>query len=217
MITAITNHCELKEIIMNTIKVLSLVVITALGSIVTAGQTFASEKSPHSVGAQLSGAAAKYKSSTQDGDGVGQLYLHYNYAINDMFSVELGLNNAADVDDWKCSDVNKDKFTCAKNDTKLFGLNADEVEYSNFVVAAKGQYSLSQRNSLYGKIGAQFYDYDISNNSKKVQSDDGVGLFLAAGWQYQWDNGLKINAGLQSMKMGYLKVAGTTLGLSYQF
>jgi hypothetical protein len=134
-----------------------------------------------------------------------------------MFSVELGFNTAADVDDWKCSDTNKDKFTCAKTNQKLFGFNADNLEYSNFVVAAKGQYSLTERNSLYGKVGAQFYDYELSNNKKILKSDDGVGLFLEAGWQYQWDNGLAINAGLQSMKMGDFKVAGTTLGLSYQF
>jgi len=85
------------------------------------------------------------------------------------------------------------------------------------VIAAKGQYSLTQRNSLYAKIGVQFYDYDISNDNEKLKSDDGAGLFLAAGWQYQWDNGFALNAGLQSMKMGDLKIAGSTLGMSYQF
>jgi len=202
---------------MNTIKALSLVVITALGSIATSGQALARDKSPHSIGAQISGVAAEYKNSTKDGDGAGQLYLHYNYAINKMFSVEVGLNNATDIDDWECNDDNKDKFTCTKNDIKLFGLDADELEYTNLVIAAKGQYSLTQRNSLYAKIGVQFYDYDISNDNEKLKSDDGAGLFLAAGWQYQWDNGFALNAGLQSMKMGDLKIAGSTLGMSYQF
>jgi len=202
---------------MNTIKALSLVVITALGSIATSSQAFATDKSPHSIGAQISGVAAEYKNSKKDGDGVAQLYLHYNYAINKMFSVEVGLNNATDIEDWDCKDNNKDKFTCSRNDTKIFDLEADELEYSNLVVAVKGQYSLTQRNSLYAKIGAQFYDYDISNDNKNVKSDDGVGLFLAAGWQYQWDNGFALNAGLQSMKMGDLKIGGSTLGMSYQF
>lgn len=217
IITAIKNKCELKEIIMKTIKVLSLVVITALAGVITTGQALATENSPHSIGAQLSGAAAKYKGSSEDDNGIGQVYLHYNYALNEIFSVEVGLNSAAEIDDWQCSDTNKDKFTCAKTDNKLFGIDANEIEYNNFVVAAKGHYSLTERHSLYGKVGVQFYDYELSNNNKVLKSDDGVGLFLEAGWQYQWDGGLRVNAGLQSMKMGDLEVAGTTLGLSYQF
>lgn len=202
---------------MKKLHILSIAIIATLGSSLLSEQAVAGEKNPHSVGVQLSGAAAKYKGSTQDGDGVGQIYFHYNYSFNNMFSIEAGINSGADADDWKCTDTKKDKYTCAKNDKKLFGLGADELEYTNYIIAAKGQYALTKRNSVYGKVGAQFYDYEISNSDKILQSDDGMGLFLEAGWQYQWDNGLKMNAGVQSIKMDDLKVAGSTIGLAYNF
>ena len=198
---------------LNKISVSIIAVLTTLGlsSVVNAAS-----KSPHSVGVQLSGGSAEYKDSKQDGDGVAQLYFHYNYAFSDIWSVEVGLNTAAEADKWKCTD-SKDKFVCEKQNNKLFNLNADKLNYSNVVVAGKGQYALTKRNSLYGKLGVQFYDYDIKNDKTTLAEDDGLGLFAEAGWQYKWDNGLALNAGLQTMKMGDLKVSGSTIGLKYHF
>ena len=96
-------------------------------------------------------------------------------------------------------------------------MDADKLEYSNLVIAAKGNYALSQRNSLYGKLGVQFYDYEISKSKSILVEEDGVGLFLEAGWGYQWDNGLAVNVGIQSIDMGDLDTAGATIGMRYHF
>ena len=74
-----------------------------LGSLLLAQQAMANTVKTHSFGAQLSGGSAQYKNSEQDGGGVAQLYLHYNYAFNEMFSLEVGLNGAQDADDWDLS------------------------------------------------------------------------------------------------------------------
>jgi hypothetical protein len=84
-------------------------------------------------------------------------------------------------------------------------------------VAAKGQYTLTKRNRLYGKIGAQFYEYEISQQGSKIVAEDGIGLFIETGWQYRWDNGIGMNVGLQSIDMGDLDVAGETVGKQYHF
>jgi hypothetical protein len=192
-------------------------VIVMLSTLLLAQTAIANTVKTHSFGAQLSGGSAQYKNSEQDGGGVAQLYLHYNYAFNEMFSLEVGLNGAQDADDWDCSDKKEDKFTCSKNEKKLFGMDADKLEYSNLVIAAKGNYALSQRNSLYGKLGVQFYDYEISKSKSILVEEDGVGLFLEAGWGYQWDNGLAVNVGIQSIDMGDLDTAGATIGMRYHF
>lgn len=192
-------------------------VVVMLSTLLLAQTAIANTVKTHSFGAQLSGGSAQYKNSEQDGGGVAQLYLHYNYAFNEMFSLEVGLNGAQDADDWDCSDKKEDKFTCSKNEKKLFGMDADKLEYSNLVIAAKGNYALSQRNSLYGKLGVQFYDYEISKSKSILVEEDGVGLFLEAGWGYQWDNGLAVNVGIQSIDMGDLDTAGATIGMRYHF
>lgn len=192
-------------------------VVVMLSTLLLAETAIANTVKTHSFGAQLSGGSAQYKNSEQDGGGVAQLYLHYNYAFNEMFSLEVGLNGAQDADDWDCSDKKEDKFTCSKNEKKLFGMDADKLEYSNLVIAAKGNYALSQRNSLYGKLGVQFYDYEISKSKSILVEEDGVGLFLEAGWGYQWDNGLAVNVGIQSIDMGDLDTAGATIGMRYHF
>lgn len=171
----------------------------------------------HSVGVQASVANVEFKNSTNDGNGVAQMYLHYNYAFNHIFSLEAGLNAGQENDDWKCEQDDDDKWSCKEKNLSLFDMNADKVEYSNIVIAAKAQYKLSQRNSLYGKLGAQYYDYEIKQRSTVLADDTGVGLYVEAGWQYRWDSGIGMDAGLKIMKMGDLKVAGTTLGISYAF
>lgn len=201
---------------MTKLKTLSISLVAILGTLGVSSMAQAATKGPHSIGVQLAGGGAEYKNSKQDGDGAGSIYFHYNYNFSDMLALEVGLNSGGDAEVWKCKDT-KDKLVCDKQTNKLFNLAADDFKYGNLVVAAKGQYALTERNSLYGKLGANFYDYEINNGKNKLASDDGIGLFAEAGWQYQWDNGVAVKAGYQLMNMGDLKVSGTTLGVSYQF
>ncbi len=171
----------------------------------------------HTFGAQWGVGGADFGNSNTDGDGVLQLYGYYNYAFNQNLALELGLNVGADVDDWDCHQDSDDDWHCNSNNSSLFDLDADEVTYSNFVVAIKGTFPLSKRNSLYGKIGGQSYDYEISKRDRVVIDDSGIGAFVEAGWQYRWDFGLGLNAGFQHMNMGDLDTSVLTAGVSYNF
>lgn len=198
---------------MITVKTLPILLTVALGFSAAAQDNL----KRHSVGVQGSLASAEYKNSTSDGRGVAQIYFHYDYAFDRTFSLELGVNAARENDDWNCERDDDDKWSCKEKDLSLFDIDADKLEYSNLVVAGKAQYQLNQRNSLYGKLGAQFYDYEIKQRSTLLADDSGLGIYAEAGWQYRWDNGIGIDAGLKLMKMGELRVAGTTLGVSYAF
>lgn len=197
-------------------KTRALLLTALLASTTIMGQAQASEEK-HKVGIQLSGGGAEYKGSSKDGDGVGQAYLYYNYQFSPMLALEVGLNGGSEADDWQCTEENDNKFTCKNNDKPLFNLDANKLEYGNLVVAGKGEYYLTKNNSLYAKLGANFYDYDIKQNSKVLNSDDGVGLFAELGWEYDFSNGLGINASYQFMDMGELDTYTLGVGLSYRF
>ena len=47
--------------------------------------------------------------------------------------------------------------------------------------------------------------------------DSGTGLFLEAGWQYQWDLGIGMNVGLRYQDMGDLTFTSSNVGISYSF
>ncbi|MFC3032422.1 porin family protein [Pseudoalteromonas fenneropenaei] len=179
--------------------------------------TQATANEPHQIGAQLNGGSAKYKSSSQDGDGVAELYFFYNYQFDPIWSLEAGITTGAEVDDWDCKDVNDDKFVCQRDNDALFKLNANKLDYNHFSVAAKAQFELTENSDLYGKVGVLRYDYEMKNGSKRVVDEDGFGYLAEAGWQYQWQNGIGLNIALRYTDMGDLDTTTLGAGISYRF
>lgn len=141
----------------------------------------------------------------------------YNYQALEHFSVEVAYNAAIELDSWECEEKYDDKWTCDTNNKPMFGLLATEFELDGFVVAIKGQIPISQRNSLYGKLGAQYYDYSFSRNGYTVESEYGTGVLFEAGWQYQWDMGIGMNVGLRYQDLGDLTLKSQNIGISYAF
>ncbi|WP_019030220.1 outer membrane beta-barrel protein [Colwellia piezophila] len=171
----------------------------------------------HNFGLVIGFAIGEYKNSTQDGDGFIQHYLFYNYRIIDNFSVEVAYNTATEFDSWQCIETGEDSFTCGSRDKLLFGLLANEMELDSFVVAIKGQAPLSKRNSLYAKLGGQYYDYKFTRNGHFVEGEDGTGVFFEAGWQFQWGMGIGMNVGLRYQDLGELTLKSPNVGISYAF
>lgn len=175
------------------------------------------ENNKHSVGLQIGGGGLEYKSKGTDNQGVAKSYLYYNYQFTNYFSAEVALVGASDVDDWECSKNADDEYTCYSDDSDDFEIVADDFDFGSVVVAIRGDLPLSKHNSLYGKIGAEFYDYEFGLNREKTIKEDGTGLFAELGWQYRWDNGLGLNASYQFHNVGDLEMKGLNLGISYAF
>ena len=177
-----------------------------------------SAESKHTVGLVAGIASGEYKNSSKDGDGFVQSYLFYNYQIVDNFSVEIGYNGATEYDGWDCKEDDNDDWTCRWSEqNNIFNMEVDDFELDGFVVAIKGNIPLSKRNSLYGKIGAQYYDYEFTGNDQYIEGDSGTGLFLEAGWQYKWDLGIGMNVGVRYQDMGDLTLSSSNVGISYTF
>lgn len=201
---------------MNTMIKLALISSAILLTVPTTA--FAKDNSQHSVGLTLSGGAAEYKSSSKDGDGIAELYAHYNYAFSPQVSLELGVASAVDIDDWKCKEQkDQDKWVCSKQEQSLFGTGADKLTYTNAVAAIKGYLPLTDRQGIYAKLGAQYYDYELKRGAHRFDSESGIGALASAGWQYRWNTGLGLDVGLTYKKMAALKVLNTGVGISYSF
>ena len=197
-------------------KISNLVTASLLSLTLLSTYTNAQDQQ-HSVGIVAGIASGEYKNSTQDGDGFAQAYLFYNYQALENFSVELAYNTAADFNNLECEETRHDSWTCNENDKTMFGLLANDFELDGFVLAIKGQAPISQRNSLYAKLGAQYYDYAFSRNDHHVEGEDGIGVLFEAGWQYQWDMGIGMNVGLRYQDMGELTFKSQNVGINYAF
>ncbi|MFC3122754.1 outer membrane beta-barrel protein [Agaribacter flavus] len=172
----------------------------------------------HSIGMQIVGGGLEYKGGGYgDHNLVGASYIYYNYQLANNYYLEAGIMGAADVEGWKCHQQTDGALQCKNNDNETLGLDADEFEFGAIVLAVKGNIALSQRNSLYGKLGGSYYDYELSVLSRKTASEDGLGFVAEAGWEYRWDNNIGINFGLQYQKAGDIKMKSSHFGVSYQF
>jgi len=201
---------------------LSFLALSLISTAAYTAETIHAEKSSpetkHTVGLIAGVATGEYKNSNNDGDGFIQAYLYYNYQIVDHLFVELAYTAATERNTWECKENNDDEWNCRfGNNAPIFNLLANDFEQDGFVVAIKGDIDLSQRNSLYGKIGAQYYDYEFTRNDHFIEGDTGTGLFLEAGWQYRWDLGIGMNVGLRYQDMDDLSLASTNVGISYSF
>jgi hypothetical protein len=179
----------------------------------------AAVESPHSVGLMLSAGGIDYKGKDTDGGGVGQSYLYYNYQFLPHYYLEVGIVSAEDINDWECSGTGEKNTDCRfkHGSGNRFSLDADNFTQDSLILAFKTDLALSKRNSLFAKVGAEFYQYELHLAHNELADNSGVGLYLEAGWQYRWDNGMGINSGLQYHDLGDLERTSVNFGASYSF
>lgn len=176
---------------------------------------YAETKPIHSVGMHLGGGSIEYKG--KEAENYASSYLFYNYQFSSFYFLEVGLLGGNDSD-WDCREI-LGEWECYSEDDKgdVFDLKADNLELGALVLALKSDLSLSKRNNLYGKVGLSFYNYEIELHSETIAEEDGVGLFLEAGWEYRWDTGVGMNIGLQHHNMDDLTSNALNIGISYSF
>lgn len=175
------------------------------------------EDTVHTYGIQTAVGGLEYKGKSSDSEAVGHGYIYYNFQFMPHYSFELGLLGGSDINDWHCNKNGYGEFECYADKNDMFEFNADHFDYSAAVLAIKTDLTLSKRNSLYAKAGAEFYEYSFELDRHKIIDNDGVGLFVEAGWEYRWDNGIGMNASIQHHHMGDVKMSALNVGISYAF
>lgn len=210
--------------IQSNIKKLSIYTTLALTTLSLTNPVFANKNatqldknSPHSVGFQAGAGNMEYKNADAKYNIIGTSYLYYNYQFANNLYLEVGLSGAADAEDWQCERDAQNAWDCTNKNNKNLTVTADSFEYNAYVLALKGNIALSERNSLYGKIGANFYDYKLELKREKTADESGTGVFFEAGWEYRWDNNIGMNIGIKAESAGDVEIASTNIGISYQF
>lgn len=193
----------------------ALVALSLISSTVAvANSTEHNELKRHTFGGKIAVGNVELKGSPDE--DYTNFYSYYNYKLNQTLSLEVGLNFGFDASDWECEDFDNG-FTCRDRNDSMFGIGADELEVTSLVLAGKAAIPLSKRNSLYAKLGANIYDYEILRDDRLLLEDSGTGVYLEAGWQYAWDFGLGMDAGVQYFDMGDLDSVTFGVGVNYQF
>lgn len=198
-------------------KLLNAITVTMLTLSISTSILADEIKTTHTVGFNSGGGGLEYKGKNTDSQGVGQSYLYYNYQFMPNYYAEVALIGAVDIDDWQCKNNTSDELECYTDDSDNFELKADNFIFGSLVLALKTDMKLSERNKLYAKVGAEFYNYEFELFREKIIDEDGVGLFLEAGWEYRWDNGMGVNAAIQYHNLGDLEMETFNLGVSYAF
>ena len=171
------------------------------------------------VGAQVSFGYIDHKSFSNDEDGTAQVMFYVDYYFKPGWAVEVGVNNGTNVQDWICdrSDIDTDDDYCTVGEESDSDTFESDLDFTNLILAVRFDKQLSTNNFVYGKLGAQYFDYEMTDNNTVFEEDTGTGIYSELGWKYQWSNNLNVNVGYQHIAMGDLTTSSVTSGIGYRF
>lgn len=134
---------------------------------------------------------------------------YYRYMTNDNYGFEAGVFGGTGGVVSVLSDV-----LTTEGDAK-------DMAYTGVRAVAYGQMHLSQSNLFYAKLGASVNRLTYTLQGPAGAGTDvrhsGVDFYGAAGWGYQFDNGLGINLEYQYVPVQKLTVKNVFFGLNYRF
>lgn len=91
------------------------------------------------------------------------------------------------------------------------------LEYDSYILNAKGSLLLSNRWSVFGKLGANYYNLEFSGENRASATDTGVGALLATGFDFRAYNGFGLGFEIAYLDMGNISAENYTLNFSYMF
>lgn len=200
---------------MKTPLLLPFIVACALSTTVSA--TDVPRAGTFSVGAQVSMGNIDHDSFSSDQDAAAQVMFYVDYYVIDGWAVEVAVNSGSNIQDRICENADDtDDYCTSSNDSNPNSFESD-LEFSNAIVALRFDKQVSENSFLYGKLGAQYFDYEMENAGNIFEEDSGSGIFSELGWKYQWSNNLNANVGYQFMGMSDLSTSSLTVGIGYRF
>jgi opacity protein-like surface antigen len=172
-------------------------------------------------GAQVSFGNIDHKSFNNDEDGTAQVMFFVDYYFKPGWAIEVGVNNGTNVQDWICdqSDIDTEDDYCVDDDASDSDSATFEsdLDFTNYILAVRFDKQVSTNSFVYGKLGAQYFDYEMTENSTVFEEDTGTGIYSELGWKYQWSNSMNASVGYQHIGMGDLSTNSITLGVGYSF
>ncbi|WP_159440327.1 porin family protein [Vibrio quintilis] len=160
----------------------------------------------NAIGAEVGLGSLKYdKASGDDSTDVswtGSLY--YERSLMPYLGISFGLHTG-DGSSIKTSTIG----SATKEDAKL--------DYTAASVSAVTYLNLFQNHRLYGSLGLNYNNVELTHDSSKLVDDDGFGYVIRAGWEYQISEPLSVNLGLQYLSMEDVDLTTTNFGVKMRF
>lgn len=202
---------------MNKKIILSLIIASALSPFIDAAEL--PQAGTYTAGVQISFGSIDHDSFTSDDDGTGQIMHYLDYYFKDGWAVEAAINLGTNVQDWICDndDIDTDDDYCTNSDNSNVASFESDLDFTNFIVAIRHDKKVSTNSFIYGKLGAQYFDYEMTEANTVFEEDSGTGIFSELGWRYEWSNQLTANVGYQFLGMSDLTTSSVTIGLGYPF
>lgn len=106
------------------------------------------------------------------------------------------------------------------NGTELCIVTCPELRtlsYNSYILNIKGSHPLNNRWSVFGKLGINYYDLELSGANQANVTDNGVGPLIATGFDFRAYNGLGLGIELSLQDMGVMTSTGISVNFSYMF
>lgn len=173
----------------------------------------------YNAGVQVSLGNIDHDRFSSDQDGSGQVMFYLDYYFKPGWAVEVGVNSGTNVQDWICKndDIDTDDTYCTSTDDANVNSSESDLDFNNFIVALRFDSKITENSFIYGKLGAQYFDYEMTNTNTVFEEDSGTGIYSELGWQYQWSNEVNLNVGYQHIAMSDLTTSSLTFGIGYRF
>jgi hypothetical protein len=170
-------------------------------------------------GAQVSYGNIDHDSFSNDQDGAAQVMFYLDYYFKPGWAIEVGVNTGTNVQDWICEndDIDSDDTYCTSSNESNPGSFESDLDFSNIIIAVRYDKQVSTNSFVYAKLGAQYFDYEMTDNNAVFEEDTGTGLYSELGWKYQWSNNMNASVGYQHIAMADLTTSSVTFGVGYSF
>lgn len=196
--------------------VLLLIVGSSLSSLVMAEEL--PQAGTYNAGLQVSSGNIDHDNFGGDKDGIAQLLLYVDYYFASGWAIEFGLNKGSNVQDWICENGDINEGYCVSDDESMPDSFKSDLDYSNVIIAIRFDTALTDHNFIYGKLGGQYFDYEMTNSNNKVfEEESATGIYSELGWKYQWSNNVSVNVGYQYIAMSSLSTSSIAVGVGYRF
>jgi len=139
-------------------------------------------------------------SETDDSESV--VGFNYGYQYSENWAINVGKTSGSSFCIVTCAEISSTVRT---------------LGYNSYNLNVKGSIPLSNRWSMFGKLGLNHYDLEFSGADRISLTDNGVGALLATGFEFRAHNGFGIGFEATWLDMGNISAENYTINFSYMF
>ena len=154
----------------------------------------------HILGIDLGLGAIDPENSEEELDTESIVRLTYSYQYNSTWAINTGV--------------------IFGEGTKLCIVTCPELRslsYNSYTLSIKGSHPLNNRWSVFGKLGVNHYDLELSGANQADVTDNGIGPLIATGFDFRAYNGFGLGIELSLQDMGVITSTAVSVNFSYMF